>query len=242
MRQSDLREFSSTDSDDERTRCPTCGRDDFASWHGMNQHHHQIHGESLGKRATVTCETCDRTFNVVQSRVGRARFCSSACKDAWQSDAYRGDAHPLADRRTSKVCEQCGDEFTVPQCESHRRFCEWSCYNTYYSETYHGSAHALYRGGSGVTDAVRKSLGPRGWDAISATAREHADHTCEMCGATPDRALDVHHIIPVLAGGTNAPWNLLATCQSCHQRAEAHATRVVGIEHVCLPESVRVRD
>ena len=46
-----------------------------------------------------------------------------------------------------------------------------------------------------------------------------------MCGThhTEDMvALDVHHIVPILSGGTNAGWNLISLCSECHKTAEEH--------------------
>ena len=58
-------------------------------------------------------------------------------------------------------------------------------------------------------------------------ALERADHECAFCGVTDDQhrndygmGLDVHHIIPRSAGGTDKPNNLLAVCRGCHKTLE----------------------
>ena len=56
------------------------------------------------------------------------------------------------------------------------------------------------------------------------------DYTCQKCGElhrkinengiplpTTDGELDVHHIIPVSEGGTDAPDNLITWCRKCHK-------------------------
>lgn len=41
---------------------------------------------------------------------------------------------------------------------------------------------------------------------------------CKYCGATPmQTALVVDHVVPVAAGGTNEPDNLLTACEPCNQ-------------------------
>lgn len=40
---------------------------------------------------------------------------------------------------------------------------------------------------------------------------------CYYCGALPNyRALEVDHVIPRSHGGTDDPWNLVASCQPCN--------------------------
>lgn len=81
-----------------------------------------------------------------------------------------------------------------------------------------GQDHHLWRGGKSIYDAVKKQLGDRPFHRIADDVR--ADE-CYMCGADPvDRRLDVHHIVPILAGGTHGKWNLLTLCRSCHDTAE----------------------
>lgn len=57
------------------------------------------------------------------------------------------------------------------------------------------------------------------------------DYTCQMCHTehrlinehgiplpTTDGQLDLHHIIPVSEGGTDAPDNLMTLCRDCHRK------------------------
>lgn len=68
---------------------------------------------------------------------------------------------------------------------------------------------------------VRNALSDMRWSEKSEQVRESADK-CTLCGEMADR-LEVHHIIPVVAGGTNEDYNLMALCPSCHNRAEGVA-------------------
>jgi 5-methylcytosine-specific restriction protein A len=50
---------------------------------------------------------------------------------------------------------------------------------------------------------------------------------CELCQRdgrlTP--ASEVHHIVPLAAGGTHAPDNLMSLCKACHSRITIGETR-----------------
>lgn len=87
-----------------------------------------------------------------------------------------------------------------------------------------GQDHPGWRGGKSVYDAVKKLLGDESWATTRNRIRDQAGGGCEMCGRPAveieHRDLDVHHIVPLLCGGTNEDWNLLALCDSCHHRAE----------------------
>ena len=43
------------------------------------------------------------------------------------------------------------------------------------------------------------------------------DHKCVNCGSTED--LEIHHIVPLTLGGTNAITNLVPLCVNCHKAA-----------------------
>lgn len=48
---------------------------------------------------------------------------------------------------------------------------------------------------------------------------------CRRCGVgVEDTPLEVHHIIPVFAGGGDAPENLATLCPVCHSSVPDHAT------------------
>lgn len=45
-------------------------------------------------------------------------------------------------------------------------------------------------------------------------------YRCTMCGATED--LQVHHVVPRRADGSNDSANLTTLCAECHARADEH--------------------
>jgi transposase/biotin operon repressor len=88
-----------------------------------------------------------------------------------------------------------------------------------------GQDNPNWRGGSSVLEAVRTLIGDLSWNSISQRTRAAASDECEMCGDTPaKRGCDVHHIVPIMAGGDNGDYNLMVLCRRCHATVE-HYTR-----------------
>lgn len=82
-----------------------------------------------------------------------------------------------------------------------------------------------WRGGRSIYDAVRRLLADVAWDEIRERILERDSHRCRLCGKPSEQAhngLDVHHIVPIMAGGTHGEWNLLAVCNSCHSKTERY--------------------
>jgi len=79
-----------------------------------------------------------------------------------------------------------------------------------------GQEHPNWRGGKSVYDAVKKQLPGPSWNTIRS---RYAGEPCANCG---ESTTDLHHIVPLLCGGTNEDYNLMSLCQSCHHEAEWH--------------------
>lgn len=78
-----------------------------------------------------------------------------------------------------------------------------------------GQDHPRWRGGKSIYDAVKKQLRP----SFASVKDDYRSEECYSCGAS-DCKLDVHHIIPILSGGTNGEWNMMTLCESCHSQVE----------------------
>lgn len=83
-----------------------------------------------------------------------------------------------------------------------------------------GQDNPNWRGGKSIYDAVKKQLPGDAWRQLKMEAKRQDGHYCQACGATGCK-LDSHHIVPIMAGGTNGFWNLMTLCESCHRKAEA---------------------
>lgn len=98
-----------------------------------------------------------------------------------------------------------------------------------------GQDNPLWRGGKSVYDAVKKQLRP----SFKTVKDEYRDDECAMCGEAAEdanRKLDVHHIIPLLSGGTNDEWNMTTLCRACHRKAEAYSRDIPELESVLIEE------
>jgi 5-methylcytosine-specific restriction endonuclease McrA len=228
--------MSDSDSDNEngtgRTTCPTCDRDDFGSEHAMKVHHTKAHGESIAG-VEVPCEWCGspvrRKPYAIENR--ERIFCDLDCKGSWRQENWTGSATPKWEGGPVTVsCHQCGEQFERrrDQVEKYdRSFCGSTCLGEWRSQAQRGSDNPVWTGGDAIRSTVRKLIGDEPWEEIAAREREAS---CELCGTaeTGDgRALAVHHIVPVMAGGCNTGELLMTLCPPCHRRVEAYTRRIV---------------
>ena len=57
------------------------------------------------------------------------------------------------------------------------------------------------------------------WSSITWAIVKRDKQKCQECNlACHDTALEVHHIIPVMSGGSDHPHNLKSLCSVCHRR------------------------
>jgi transposase len=86
-----------------------------------------------------------------------------------------------------------------------------------------GEKHPQWSVGKETVRAVRRLIGPQSWYATRKSEIERSGGGCEMCGQKPEnQTIDIHHIVPLSAGGCNAPELLMSLCRSCHRRAESY--------------------
>lgn len=67
---------------------------------------------------------------------------------------------------------------------------------------------------------------PDDWERKARAIRQRDNHTCQGCGKDGDDAesLQVHHIVPLGAGGSNVKSNLITLCNECHGRVHGGVT------------------
>ena len=60
-----------------------------------------------------------------------------------------------------------------------------------------------------------------GWWELSAAVRKRSGNVCEI-PQCKNKAVDVHHIVPLSKGGTNSMANLIHLCEACHTKRHNH--------------------
>jgi len=254
MRQKELSDFSV-----DGVACPTCGVDKFDCTSAMKQHHAMAHGESIAgvevnceqcgdtftsfevndpndfcsrecqgianrDRVELVCEYCGDSFEVRSSR-GYRRFCGLEC-------AHRGQDQPT--NRVELTCKNCGDSYERPESEvGSSTFCQASCQHEWRSKNRRGPNHPQWTGGVTIHRSVTHQL-PHPWGTTRRGFLEDNDGKCELCGKAITTRKNVHHIIPVLAGGVNADELLMLLCSVCHQTVESY-TRQFTERHLVKP-------
>lgn len=86
-----------------------------------------------------------------------------------------------------------------------------------------GRDSPTWRGGYSHKQTVRDLLPGTSFYTQRKEVLERDNYTCQMCGRHEGeigREPDVHHIVPVLCGGTNATELMISLCPSCHTTAE----------------------
>lgn len=226
MRQFTFDDFNDSDGDESGVPCPTCERDDFDHQQAMRTHHVQAHGESIATRE-YTCDWCDGSVARRPCDVrGDHVFCDQSCQKAWESDVRAGAGGPnYRGGRIEVECAWCdGTKRVWPNRDDGRNhYCSGECMAAYRSQHWRGPDHNSWRGGYRLRAAIVASHHGPTWERQRDRALERDDHACQMC-ETNDGKLDVHHIVPVVAGGMNGLWNLITLCPTCHGRAEEVAS------------------
>lgn len=176
----------------------------------------KIRGESHPRyedKVERDCRACGETFKIYPYRKKSAKFCSHECHGEWKTKTGTEEVE----------CESCGDRVKkhkrmVERADHH--FCSKSCYGEWAAANRNGTDHPLWDGGGSVTTTIRTLINESSWNRI---ATDNRTDECYMCGVSGEEyglTLNVHHIIPVMFGGSNHPDNLMTLCKSCHRTVE----------------------
>lgn len=128
---------------------------------------------------------------------------------------YPGKGFPL--KTLLKLCEWCGSEIIHKRRE---HFCSNECSRKYWNSVY---------------ERERNTLGVRPfytWNRIVYEINNRDNRTCQKCGYFKESEiyyegvktkyrylLEVHHIKPLVLGGSNLPENLITLCHNCHVKS-----------------------
>lgn len=185
-----------------------------------------------GGLQALTCEHCGGTFETVPSQVETRRFCSCEC--AGEANAGHGaESHFWNGGPAELTCGVCGDTFETNRAEAEsRKHCSYECYGERLRRRT-GSDHPLWEGGRTVYYALRQLGTDTSWRTTRQRIRDRDGNECQSCGAAgTDRRLDVHHIVPVLAGGVSDDDLLTTLCRACHRKAEAYTRDIPEVRPI----------
>lgn len=130
-------------------------------------------------------------------------------------------------------CTNCGCELSrskwwMENRENH--FCDWSCLGEWREENWNGKDHPNWEGGkvTRLYTAIANSYQDVGISTRTAEFRE-SHRECRMCGSVSEygRSVDIHHIVPVMSGGTNGDYNLMPLCRVCHGKVEKYTRELM---------------
>jgi len=237
--------------------CPTCG-DDFDSFRAYANHYNLSSDHDGNALADVVgCDRLEELYGEmseksVSEELGVSRSAvegalkSCSIKRRGQSEAERVKNEKMSEeerKRQTKAArerqrEKYGDggyisEWVRENPEKHAEVAKENAHKgapareDNWMEGRTGQDHPRWRGGKHLIDNVRKQLRPSWWTVRD----EERAEECYNCGASECK-LDVHHTVPISAGGTNGSWNLMTLCESCHRRVEAHTRDLPGMKPV----------
>lgn len=209
-----------------KVECDACGdtfRKPRTHAEKFDRHYcsNECKSEGYDKRQEVTCDFCGDSFLRRQSHLkdGERNFCSTECKGR----AYRD--------RVEVECDNCGKDIEKTK-DRNKRYEKHFCDNDCRNEHMRGMADPKWKGGATLHEVMLRSLsdGTGKWRAIRRELKDRREVKCKMCGresSRNDRDLQVHHIVPLTAGGSNHFDNLMLLCHRCHRRVESYTTDVL---------------
>lgn len=210
--------------------CPACGRTFKATKKGTICCSKKCYGQYriMSGRVRSICEECNKVFYLIPSRVasGHNRFCSRSCRDKF----LREHGGTFKKDKIVLTCMNCGAEFyRVPHLH-HRKFCSIQCFREYDNKS-------IFRT---IVRKYEKKIGgyPYEFDLkVKRKIRRREGFACVICGKRLRyRGLSVHHINYIKEDLSED--NLIAMCQSCHQKTNYH--RQYWIDLLCFIVGERI--
>ena len=192
----------------------------------MKRHHARVHGESIAGDL-VECDWCAEEIRRKPAAIKAAErnFCRDRdCEQRWRQERYSGEDNPKY-KKVKTECHYCGATIhRAPyRIESQDNvFCREENCSAKWRQTLTGQNSPMWKGGKNIYDALKRQL-PTPWYTARREARERDDNECQMCGSNESiraKKMSVHHLVPVLSGGTHGAWNLISLCRRCHKKAE----------------------
>ncbi len=221
----------------EKINCLVCGNEfevspsrnnrKFCSQKCMGEHQSKNNiGEnshSWKEKVKITCQNCNKNFEVNLSRKDTAKYCSNKCRGIYRSKNYYGKNHSnWKGGKIKKECLICGIKF---ECKSYQndtaKLCSHKCRAEYQSKNYSGKNSSAWEGGKSFEPYCEKFNNHK-----KEEIRNQYGRKCYICGRDEKdnitktgkiRKLSVHHIDMDKEQGCNGKsWKLVPLCIHCH--------------------------
>ena len=203
--------------------CPTCGKNDFDTEHGLKIHHTAVHDDrslTLDERVEFECDRCGSTKQLTPEEAERRRFCSQECKNEWQSKAYSGEDGPMWNGgKVTVPCSYCGTTVErTPSQVNEITFCSNSCESDWKSENRSGEDHPNYSQVSTECAWCDAELSRPRW-RVKKFEHQFCDLECKGAyySANPSELHEKNR--------------LTVTCSWCGDNKEVIPSRATQIEH-----------
>lgn len=216
-------------------QCPSCHEEEYESYESCARHHihcdesgiHFLH-DYFGHRLSAaylsgksTNELSDllgpdsKTIRAALSSLGiETRDTSSATK-TWFENLEESRREEIKYAGQEKAAEKLS-QWRAENPEKHEKNAVENL-----PEPQSGIDNPCWKGGVSLRDALTRIYGEGSWQKQRARAKQSDDYTCSVCGEQArGEAMHTHHIVPVLAGGSNHPDNLMTVCRGCHRTVE----------------------
>ena len=182
-------------------------------------------------RVDYICENCGKPGhrNYPQGKVPSHFFCSRECQNEWQKtreDIVLKNKDPEFRKKVSEGLKRrkqlLGDNYHSPETKKKIGEMTKRHWNEYDDEKRERLQRILYQNSQAL-----RTYGPYDLSWKKLRAKMCANGVCHRCGSKEN--LQVHHIIPVKAGGTRELKNLVVLCSSCHKVVEHQQKKVFEI-------------
>lgn len=171
-----------------------------------------------GGGITLICEQCGNEYTVKKARSEISKFCSKKCQGEWKSKNQSGKNSPNW-KQITLICEWCGKNFMVPECEKNSQFCSQKCFGKWLSKNNCGENNPNWQGGISFDpycekfNKVKKKEVRDKYDNCDYLTGIHRN-ICNIVGGNIEE-LSVHHFDYNKQQGCNdIPWKLVPVSKS----------------------------
>ena len=131
------------------------------------------------------------------------------CKLECQREYYKNNCKPNIIVKEKALCVYCGKKFNRKS--RNHFYCSREC---------------------NINDRELKQPTAIEWQVLREYVLERDNYKCSKCGS--DNQLQMHHIVPLMLGGSNETENIITLCSKCHGNIHAKINLEFEAERIRL--------